>query len=410
MKTAGIIAEYNPFHNGHRYHMEEARRITEADYIIVVMSGDFCQRGIPAVTDKYLRAEMALKNGADLVLELPVRFCTASAEFFAYGAVCLLNGIGVTDALCFGSECSDMGLLSKIASILSREPEEYRKVLRKGLKEGLSFPKAREHALLSVASFPIPKENLSQVLSSPNNILAIEYLKALNRLDSAIVPHAILRRGAGYHDLTDNGGFSSAEGIRARLAECGMTDIPVPESVSALMNAQYNKSLPVFADDFSALLHYKLLLLCDDGFSHYQDGSDALSDKIRKNLPSFHSFTTFADTLKSKEITYSRISRLLTHILLDLKTADLDQYMQNGIGFARILGFRESAAPLLSSIKKRSAITLPGRLSDSKTVLCPSDLRMLKETIRASCIYQSVVSNKFHTKYRNEFSRQFLKL
>lgn len=410
MKTTGIIAEYNPFHNGHKYHIEEARRTTNADYIVVVMSSDFCQRGIPAVADKYLRAEMALSNGADLVLELPVRYSTASAESFAYGAVTILNGLGVIDALCFGSECGDIGLLSEIAGILCTEPDAYRTALKEGLKNGVSFPKAREQAVLALSPRLSCKEKLSPVLSSPNNILAIEYLKALKRLGSAMIPHAILRRGAGYHDLSADGEFSSSSGIRFRLREQGMARFQVPDSVSELMNAHYERTFPVFADDFSALLHYKLLLSCDEGFSHYQDGSDALSDKIRKSLPAFSSFTTFADTLKSKEVTYSRISRLLTHILLDIKKENPGSIAKNTIDFARVLGFRESASPLLSSIKKRSAVTLPGRLSDAKNSLSPSGLEMLDETILASHIYQSVVSNKFHTEFKSEFSRQFLKL
>ena len=411
MKTAGIIAEYNPFHNGHSYHIRETRRITGADYIIVVMSGDFCQRGIPAISDKYLRAEMALENGADLVLELPVRFSTASAEFFAYGAITILNGIGVTDALCFGSECSNISALSEIADILLHEPDDFKTALKEHLKNGFSYPKARELAILSLPRFQEKKKGLSGFLSSPNNILAIEYLKALKKLGSPIRPYTILRRGAGYHDLGSDHMFSSAAGIRAQISRRDTACLSVPESVSDLLKAHDQKTFPVFPDDFSDMLHYRLLLQKDSGFAQFQDSSDTLSDKIKKRLYDFESFSSFAEILKSKEVTHSRISRLLTHILLDLKTKDLNQYMEaGGIGCVRILGFREDASQLLTAMKKRSALTLLSRLSDADTVLSPSDQKMMKETVLSSHIYQAAVSGKFGYKFRNEFSRQFLKL
>lgn len=414
MKTAGIITEYNPFHNGHKYHIEETRRITGADYVIAVMSGDFCQRGIPAVTDKYLRAKMALLNGADLVLELPVRFSTASAEFFAYGSVAILTKLGVVDALCFGSECSDISLLSEIAEVLSEEPDDYKVILKEALKNGLSFPAARELAFVSLPDFSRHKEMLSDVFSSPNNILGIEYLKALKRQKSSITPCTLLRRGAGYHDLDAQEGFFSASGIRSLLESHTVTsaeDFHIPDSVFTLMKESYGISLPVFPDDFSTLLHYRLLLESADGFASYQDSSDALSDKIRKNLPLFRSFSVFADLLKSKEVTHARLYRLLLHILLNLKEDDLHLYMEkDAIDYVRILGFRKSAAPLLSEIKKRSALTLLGKLSDAAAKLNPLSLRLMNETILASHIYQSVLMDKFHTEFKSEYSRPFLRI
>ncbi len=191
MKVTGIIAEYNPFHQGHAYHLARARELTGADRLLVVMGGNFMQRGEPAIVDKYARAEMALKNGADLVLELPAAAATGSAEYFAEGAVELLDVSGVVDALCFGSELGKLAPLEKAAALLLEEPEEYRQLLREELKRGKNFPEARETALS--AFFPE-----RELLSAPNNILAIEYLKALKRRKSSIEAVTIPRLG-NYH-------------------------------------------------------------------------------------------------------------------------------------------------------------------------------------------------------------------
>ena len=214
MKTAGIIAEYNPFHTGHKYQIDHVKGTLSADYVVIAMSGDFVQRGTPALLSKYVRAEMALRAGADLVLELPVSCATASAELFARSGVQLLDGLGVVDTLCFGSECGDTEILMKLAGILVEEPEEFKSALRRNLKEGMTFPKARSLALGEV----LPgneSEKYQQVLSSPNNILGIEYCKAILRENSSIVPTAIKREGNDYHEnslFTDS--FPSASAIR----------------------------------------------------------------------------------------------------------------------------------------------------------------------------------------------------
>ena len=213
MKVTGIIAEYNPFHQGHAYHLARARELTGADRLLVVMGGNFMQRGEPAIVDKYARAEMALKNGADLVLELPAAAATGSAEYFAEGAVELLDASGVVDALCFGSELGKLAPLEKAAALLLEEPEEYRQLLREELKRGKNFPEAREIALS--AFFPE-----RELLSAPNNILAIEYLKALKRRKSSIEAVTIPRLG-NYHG-NDSGqvpqGTDSSESVSSGAA------------------------------------------------------------------------------------------------------------------------------------------------------------------------------------------------
>lgn len=213
MKTVGLITEYNPFHNGHLYHIEKAKELTGADRVIVIMSGDYVQRGTPAVLSKHSRAHMALLNGASVVLELPVCYSCASAEFFAKGAVSVLDGLGCIDALCFGSECGNLEHLTSIAHLLSAEPETYRHHLQSSLKNGMSFPAARCHALKKMTG----DAYASQILSDPNNILGIEYLKALKKLNSPIVPFTLKREFSGYHDTELHDCSSSASAIRKVL-------------------------------------------------------------------------------------------------------------------------------------------------------------------------------------------------
>lgn len=416
MKTTGIIAEYNPFHNGHKYHIEEARRVTGADYVIAVISGDFVQRGAPAIADKYLRAKAALLNGADLALELPVLYATGSAEYFAAGAVTLLDRLGVVDSLCFGSECGSIPHLSAIASLLAREPELYRRTLQTRLKHGCSFPNARNAAIEACsanAAFP------PSLLSSPNNILGIEYIKMLLKRNSSIIPYTIKRKGRGYHDsaLEPLEAFCSATAIRKVLtakkphisAVSSLSSVRpyLPDSVSALLGHALGKSFPICKDDFSSLLHYKLLQEMSDGFCRYLDISADLSDKICRNIYAFSGYGPFCRLLKSKDITYSRISRGLLHILLDVTQEQSEEYARrDNIAYARILGLRRSASPLLKKIKQNASVPLLSKLADAPRLLSPSGLAMLKQDIHTAHIYESIAAAKFHAPFQNEYARQ----
>lgn len=414
MKVTGIIAEYNPFHNGHKLHMEKARRLTGADFVIVVMSGDYVQRGEPAVMDKYLRTGMALESGADLVLELPLPYAAASAEFFAAGAVSLLHRLNVVDFLCFGSECGDASLLKDAAAYLADEPWEYKKALQKFLTQGLSFPSAQEAALCGCCG-----KEIAALLSSPNNRLGVEYCKALLHLSSPIVPISIQREGSGYHDetLCENSHMpSSASALRKEIRSSVLFPDSIlsriPSQAAVLFQKEWNISYPVLETDFSLLLHYKLLNETKESLETYLDVTPDLADKILKYLPRFTSFEAFCLLLKSKELTYSRISRCLLHILLNIKTADLEKAKMLGMTpYARILGFRKSARPLLHEIKKQSSIPLISKLANAQKILEPGAYEMLQKEILASHIYESVKAQKFSEECspaRNEFTREIL--
>lgn len=413
MKTVGLITEYNPFHNGHAYHIEKAKMLTGADRVIVVMSGDFVQRGAPAVMPKHLRAESALLSGASLIIELPVCFATGSAEYFAQGSISLLNQLGCIDSICFGSECGDLHLLKEIAQILADEPIEYQTALKQALKEGASFPAARQEAL------NIYSDKYSEILASPNNILGIEYLKALAKIHSKMEPFTIKRIGAGYHDMDIDGQFSSATAIRSdiyQLADVNssseslpLTHIQtqVPSSCHELMKKNYQTRYPVKADDFSLLLKAKLLSETAGSLSHYLDMSPELANRILRLRNDYLSFEQFCDLLKTKELTRSRISRSFIHVLLGI-TNDWLTAMKAPAPYARILGFHRDHADLLGILKRTSDIPLI--TSPARAVLADTAYQMLELDIYASNLYESVITDLYGTPFHNELTKQIIKI
>ncbi len=424
MKVNGIIAEYNPFHNGHLYQLNTAKKNTDADYTIIVMGGNFMQRGTPALLDKFLRAKMALLCGADLVLELPTYYATSSAEYFAMGGVTLLDKLGVVNHLCFGSECGEISILQKITKIFTDEPAEFVALLRQNLKEGRSFPTARTNALLA---YDNTLAEYKDILSSPNNILGIEYCKALLRRGSTMEPVTVKRMGAAYHDTnlsTDalcisntvtccNPGSatdipaSSATAIRqAIMDDVDLTCLKnhMPEEAYTVLEDAFRNCKPVFANDFSSLLHYKLLQEQNKGYETFLDVTGELSDRIRNSLYDFKTLEDFCDLLKRKDMTHTRISRCLMHILLDMKTENMEQYRaMDYIPYARVLGFRKESTPLLSAIKENSSIPLITKLADAEQILDEQAYGMLQEDIRINQIYQSVLALKNGGTMANEY-------
>ncbi|MCM1155786.1 MAG: nucleotidyltransferase [Roseburia sp.] len=409
MKTVGIIAEYNPFHNGHAYQIAMAREITGADHCLIIMSGDFVQRGTPAVMDKYMRAQAALTCGADLVIELPVHYATASAEYFATGAIALLDKLGVTDCLCFGSECGDLSALSGIADALLSEDDTFHDLIKQHLKAGMSYPQAQNAALDT--AFP-HLQAYSDILKSPNNILGIEYLKALKKRNSKIEPFTVSRNGAAYHDTSLEDMHSSALAIRNSLMEKGdirLIKEQVPPSVYALLEETYNKTFPVSPDDISCLLAAQLLREQTAGYEDYFDIDKALSDRIRRCLPHYETFTSFCDLLKTKNMTYTRISRALLHILLNIRQADIDTFRADDyVYYARMLGFKKESSPLLSAVRSDSSIPLISKLADAAGQLSPNGVRMLEGDILASHIYSLLIQQNFGVHLPGEYQRKLV--
>lgn len=413
MKTVGIIAEYNPFHTGHQYQISYAKEQLHADYIIIAMSGDYVQRGAPALIPKHERTKMALLGGADLVLELPVSVSTASAEAFASGGVELLDRLNVVDFLCFGSETGEIGVFHQAAEVLAKEPLEYQERLRKFLKQGISFPKARSRALLTMLS-PAEmnfseKEAFEAFLSSPNNILGLEYCKALFRLSSSIRPIPLLRKGNGYHDTElSNAANPSASAVRRFLSnqkppfdDLEKTLLPYLGKASAKILGDSVKAGEFLTDaHLDQLLHYCLITAVrENTLTQYQDVSEPLAKRIANTINYYENFRQYVTLLKTKEITQTRIQRALLHILLHMKSAPAP------IGYARVLGFQRQAAPLLSAIKKESRIPLITKSADAPGLLCGEALKAFEETVYASNIYESLLISRTHRRFCHEYQK-----
>ena len=403
MKILGIIAEYNPFHNGHAFHIREALKTSNCDAAVIVMSGDFVQRGEPAIFPKHLRTKMALSEGACVVLELPACFATGSAEYFARGAVSLLHSLGCIDALCFGSESGNLEELKEIAEILMEEPEPYKEQLQAFLRKGMSYPSARQQALASYTE----DEHLSQVLASPNNILGIEYLKALKSLDSNIQPFTITRKGAGYHEVDLHEEYSSASAVRKCFAQNNIESVvsQVPTTSYELIQLYCEKKGPVTCDDFSLLLKYKLLTETLESLCTYADISEDLAHRIMNQRNHLINWSQFCELLKTKELTFSRISRALMHIVLNIKQEDLDSCKINGdCHYARVLGFRKSDSFVLKEFKAHSQVPVITKIAGCDS-LSETGMQMLEMDCYAANLYESVVTDKFRTSFTEERSQ-----
>ena len=434
MKTAGIIAEYNPFHKGHEYQIRYTKEKLKADYVIVAMSGDYVQRGTPALISKHVRAEMALRCGADLVLEMPVSISTASAEAFAMGGVSLLDSLGVVDMLCFGSESGEISALRELAEILVEEPEEYKKLLKSFLSEGLTFPAARSQALTEYFKNPrnfsgddfdgvlTPLLNeVTQILNTPNNILGIEYCKALLRLNSQIRPVTIRREGMGYHETTvpdehsavtspdlqsPTDFFASATAIRNLILQ----DSPDPDALASQIPGQ---AFPVFQkavnsgeflteNSLDSILSYCLMKENVKSLSSYMDVSEDLARRIINQQNLLLSFSQSVSVLKTRELTQTRIQRALLHIILNIHTAPTQ------IPFARVLGFRRESSELLSQIKKHSRIPLITKLADAQNLLDSEGNQILSETVFSSNLYEKLLCLKTGRKFCHESQKQLI--
>ena len=379
MKTAAVICELNPFHNGHQLIFDKARE-GGADYVVALMSGGFVQRGAPAAFDRKIRAEMALQGGADLVLAYPTRFATSSAEGFASHAVAILDGLRCVDELIFGSETGELASLEACAKVLAAEPEDYLNALREGLKRGLSFPAAREAALPQYAA----------LLKSPNDILALEYLKALKRTGSAMRPAAVKRRGSGYHS-GEGGDYPSATALRRQLAAAENAAVSavlpadfargVPESVLPCLEAEFRWYGMAKEDDLSLLLIERLLRARRaEELAIWQDVTEDLAGTIFRERRHFRSFLQMTDLCYSKSMTRSHVSRALLHIALDIqKDPALDRAR-----FAHVLGFRKGAERLLGRMSCESAIPVVINPPKDREALRGAERRLFDEELRLS--------------------------
>lgn len=357
MNITGIITEYNPFHNGHLYHLREAKKNTNADAIICVMSGNFVQRGGPAIIDKWKRTEMTLNNGVDLIIELPTYYAVSSAEFFAKGSVSILHNLGIVNNLFFGSECGDVDKLTALSKILVNEDTQLKSLIKEHLAKGDTFAKAREKSLIQY----LKDEEVNKIITSSNNILGIEYIKSILRLNSTITPSTLKREGSNYNDKNLSNSFSSATAIRELLKNKNSLENLknlIPKESYEIFSKLQDENYPlVFDEDMFKFIKYKIQTNCIN-FNNLYEITEGLENKLIKEITSSNSYEDFILKVKSKRYTYSKISRILTHIYLGLDSNTFLNIDNPNNLYARVLGFNNRGREVLSLIKRNSSIPL----------------------------------------------------
>lgn len=386
--VVGIIGEYNPFHNGHAYHLEKSKQESHADYSIAIISGNFVQRGNVSLIDKWSKANMAISNGIDLVIELPTIYSISSAENFAYGAVKILDSLNIVDYISFGSESCNIDVLEKCADVLYKEPTKFVNLLNHELSKGLSFPKARENALLMYLN---DIRKYSNILSNPNNILAIEYIKALKRLKSTIKPIAIRRMNVGYNELEVKNNFASATAIREKIKTdkpAGLSKLMPPNSYRILYNSILKGHYLKDIENFEKEIIYTLRKMDLKEISNLPDVTEGLEHSIKNAANSCNTLKEFMNIIKTKRYTNTRIQRILLYALLGITKDDMKASFRTQ-PYIRVLGMNNKGKELLSVISRSNPnlniITSVKKYIDSN----PNKhlLNMLNIDINATNIY-----------------------
>jgi len=352
-RVLGIIAEYNPFHNGHLYHLEKSLNETGCDYSVALITGSFAQRGQTSIVDKWHKTEMALDNGIDLVVELPTVYGISSAENFAEGAIKIFDSLKIVDTISFGAETSNTSALNAIANVLYEEPKEYLTILKHELQKGASFPKARENAVLMYLN---GSRSFSNILNNPNNILAIEYLKALRKYKSNIVPVCITRKGTGYNDKTISDSFASATAIRELVEKNKISElrkVMPDESFKILYEQIQNGQVVTSLKRFEKEILYTLRKMTIEEIANLADVTEGLEYLLKKGANSCNTLNEFMNIVKTKRYTQTRIQRILLYALLGI-TKETIRNSYKTIPYIRVLGFNSKGKYLLSEICRKN--------------------------------------------------------
>lgn len=347
MKTAGIIAEYNPFHSGHAYHIAKTRE--KADAVICVMSGAFTQRGTPAIINKWARAEMAVKNGADLVLELPFSFSAAPAEIFAFGGVDLLNKLGCVDMISFGSEGGELEPLMKTAVLLEEKGREISESVRERAGEGKSYAAAVAEALGELEE--------SNAMDSPNNLLGIKYLMAMSRLKAGFEPFTVKREG-GYNSLSLDGDFASAAAIRNAISQTLDFSGFMPENAAEILEREKQAGRIYNISNLDAL--FTGLLRRNENLSDIAYVAEGVENRFVKAAETCFGVEDIITFVKTKRYTHTRLSRIAASILVGMDKTTLSENMSGGVAYARVLGANATGTALLRNIKENIPVISRG--------------------------------------------------
>ena len=395
MKVTGIIAEYDPFHNGHSYHIKKAREMTGADAIVVVMSGHFTQRGMPAFFSRDARVRMAVDGGADLVIELPYIYACNSSHEFARGAAGILNGIGCVDALVFGAETDDMDALEKAARAAAGTDDRSSAYIKEEMKNGVSYPEALTRSVEKIYG-----AQTAAVLREPNNLLGIEYMKALHELGSGIKPFIVSRRSAAHgeslemlHERKQEQRIASGTAVRKAVYAGGAraAEMLVPDTSFSIISGYERSSGFSFAEyrdkikkNMFELLKYKIITSDESELAEVYGVAEGLENRLKSCISGADDIDGLIDSVKSKRYTRARISRTLMHLLINLRTTDFETLRETYC--ARVLGFSPTGGKLLRLMSESSAIPVFSNLSrlDKRS---PEAARVLKYDMRASDVY-----------------------
>lgn len=382
MSVLGIIAEFNPLHNGHRYFISRAKQTHNFDAVICVMSGNFVQRGEAAICNKWVRANMALHAGVDLVIEIPACFCVRSAHYFARGAIQLLHRTGIMTHLAFGSENGRLDELAAIAAIVGDESQPYKHQLKSCLAQGLSYPAARTRAVESIAGEGLT--GLSSIIGQPNNILAVEYLRVLEQERIPIEPLTIPRIGAAYNSL-ELSDMASASAIRQCLLGCAVNRVAASMPAAAFTLLQQEMAAgraPVTTASLGQILLAKLRTIQSDQLAQIYEVSEGLDNRILKAGMACGTWDELRAAIKSKRYNMTRINRMLLYVLLNLQTRQILDFDQHGPLYIHILGFSTQGRKILQKIKIKSDLPILNRGSDVKAVAGDNDSPKLGDMLR----------------------------
>ncbi|WGS64505.1 nucleotidyltransferase [Marinitoga aeolica] len=420
MKVLGVVVEYNPFHNGHLYHLKKAKELINPDFTVAVMSGNFVQRGEPAIIDKFSRAEIALEMGIDIVFELPFLYSIQDANGFAFGSIGLLDRTNVVTDVVFGSESADIKTLNIIAETLYKQPEDYQILLKKYLKKGYSFPNARKYALIDYFETKklLDKDEIL-IIEKSNDILGLEYLIALKKLNSKIIPHTIRRKGSNYNDENFSGNFSSATAIRKLWKEkkYDLIKASVPSKTFEIIKReeQLGKA-PIFIEDFEISFLSYLRTLSRDNLKKYYGVNEGLDQRIIEAAKHTNTIKELYHNIKSKRFTYTRIKRTLLNIYFGITNELIENINNTGPQYLRVLGFTEKGRELLSVMRNRveyPIITTPSnyisiiknieRDLKNKRKMWSIDkktyFKMIEYDFKATNVYSLYYKNKEYSKY-----------
>lgn len=358
MASVGIIAEYNPFHNGHRYQIEEIKKKYPNDTIIIAMSGNFTQRGEPAIIDKWQRAKLAIENGADLIIEIPYAFATQSADYFSYAGITLLENLKV-DKLIFGSESNNLDDITEIAKA-ELENEDFDKLVKIYAKFGNNYPTALSLAL---------KDLTGKVIKTPNDILGITYIKTILKHHYNIKPITIQRTNE-YHNKELTGTISSATSIRENINQREQIKPSVPPNTYHTLTTQiiHNR------EDYFPYLKYKIIT--DNNLEQYHLVEPDLATKLKKEILSSNSYEQLIQKAKSKHQTYSKIARALLHILCNYTKEQAKKNQK--ITYLRLLGFNEKGKTYLNQHKKELTLPIISKISKEKDTMLELELNTTK--------------------------------